>query len=113
MRKNIINMTSFCPKVVNMTTLIGPKRVHKQKRLIFPTYFASQQGPEDVQPHKISSEPEVILAHSGVTLRALGVYESYFGIIWINENYFGVILIRFQKTIVFPTYCNELAQTTG
>ena len=55
----------------------------------------------------------LILAHSGVTLRALGVYESYFGIIWINESYFGVILIRFQSTIGSHADFNEFMQTTG
>ena len=96
-------MTSFCPKVVNMTTLIGPKRVHKHEIHILPRDLACPRGPRVRQDCEQLSEPRVILIHSGVTLRALGVYESYF----------GVILIRFQKTLVFPTYSNEFTQTTG
>ena len=83
-----------------MTTLIGPKRVHKQEIHSLPMDFACPRGPRGGQAREQLSEPRVILAHSGVTLRALGVYESYFGIIWIDESYFGVILIRFQKTLV-------------
>ena len=96
-----------------MTTLIGPKRVHKQEIHILPMDFACPRGPRACQAREQLSEPRVILAHSGVTLKALRVYESYFGIIWINESYFGVILIHFQKTFVFFTYSNELTQTTG
>ena len=103
----------FCPKVVNMTTLIGPKRVHKQEIHILPMDFACPRGPRGRQDCEQLSEPRVILAHSGVTLRALGVYESYFGIIWINESYFGVILIRFQKTLVLPIDFKDFIQTTG
>ena len=44
----------------------------------------------------------VILAHSGVTLRALGVYESYFGINRIYEGYFAIILDRFKKHSFAP-----------
>ena len=96
-------MTSFCPKVVNMTTLIGPKRVHKQEIDIFSMDFACPRGARGRQENEQRSGPEVILAHSGVTLRALGVYESYFGIIWIYEGYFAIILDLFKKTLVFPT----------
>ena len=44
-RQNTINITSFCPKVVNMTTLIGPKRAQKQETLISPTYFEGSRVP--------------------------------------------------------------------
>ena len=69
-----------------MTTLIGPKRVHKQEIHILPMDFACPRGPRGRQAREQLSEPRVILAHSGVTLKALRVYESYFGIIWINES---------------------------
>ena len=85
-----------------MTTLIGPKLVHKQEIHILPMDFACPRGPRARQAREQRSEPRVILAHSGVIWKALRVYESYFGIIWINENYFGVILIRFQKQSFSP-----------
>ena len=96
-----------------MTTLIRPKRVQKQEIHILPMDFACPRGPRVRQDCEQHSEPRVVLAHSGTTLRALGVYESYFGIICTNESYFGVILIRFQKTLVFPIDFKDFIQTTG
>ena len=93
--------------------IVRPKRVHKQEIRILPMDFACPRGPRGRQAREQRSEPGVILAHSGVTLRALGVYESYFGIIWINESYFGVILIRFQKTFVSPIDFKDFIQTAG
>ena len=90
-------------KSVNMTTLIVPKRVHKQEIHILPMDFACPRGPRGRQAREQPSEPRVILDHSGVALKALRVYESYF----------GIILIRFQKTFVFPIDCNDFMQTTG
>ena len=55
----------------------------------------------------------VVFAYVGVTLKSLGVYKGYFGIIWIYEGYFAIILDRFQKTFVVHTDFNDFTQTTG
>ena len=42
-------------------------------------------------------------AHSWVTLRSL----------WVYEVYFGIILVRFQKTFIFPNDINDFMQLLG
>ena len=42
----IVKIMIFCAKVVNMTTLIGPKWAHKQLIFIFTKYFEVSREPE-------------------------------------------------------------------
>ena len=51
-------MKFFRTKVVNMTTLIGPKWTHKQEKHIFATYFAFPSGPDPAGTNlRQSSDP--------------------------------------------------------
>ena len=35
------------------------------------------------------------------------------GPLWVDEGYFGVILVRFQKTLIFPIGFNDFMQLYG
>ena len=88
----------FGAKVVNMTTLIGPKRAHQQQTHIFATYFEIQEG-----------EPDI-----------LGSFRGHFGSLWNSlgslyayECDFKIILRHFQILIIFPTYFDGFIKRRG
>ena len=56
-RNKIGNIIRFRAKVVNMTTLIGPKWAHKQEKHIFATYFDGSRGHEHSDANLQRSEP--------------------------------------------------------
>ena len=74
-------------KVVNMTTLIGPKRAHKQQTHIFATYFEIQEG-----------EPDILGSFRG----HFWSLWAHFGAAWAHSMYMSVTLKSFYE--IFTLY---------
>ena len=82
-------------KVVNMTTLIGPKRAHKQQTHIFVTYFeiqdANQKLNNPARDPPGLPEPDIL----GSFRRHFGSLWAHFGTAWGHSTYMSVTLKSF------------------